>query len=656
MNWISTFIFLLLATFVNILLGDFVLTFVNFKKNWSRRFIAGYFSVFLLGFLVGCPLTFMHVSWNVYFAVQSVVFGAVTVGVLFHYRKVVFCKQTYKQLFTKGKVISFVKENWFLGVIVAVLMFFSISNNMPIYKDGYDDVMYIGKMVNLIGAPAIGVEDPYHGSVVAGGIGGYKLFNTFELVYSYFSVLFHIQIIFFCRITMNLLNYILFVVIYKECAALFVKRSYAQYALILFIALAISAGYLTKHFGLYSYDLWRFQTAMFYGGTIAKNNTIPCLLIFGHELWKKIDWKRILVFIGFSISMISLSSIYVIEAGFVIVSAAIVYCIYQAVKAWKAHDHKKVLMALLGLSIIACVLLLTKKIDNYPSITKWSQFDKDYLNLEIPFYNKGTYLFRFGYLIFACFIIFAKDMKQKMLACVSMLSYLFVRFMYFFEFALLLGGYKHFAVCRYMASIQYILVLVCGIFLVWICSNIKKAGIILGGICAVFTGTVLGYVNTHLSDIVAIHDRADGVCELGYDFSRPFDFNTAMTPDITFKFGDYFNSLPYGNYRFFAGYTFPYQGKQVLPDILYISSNRIENCFVYGMYNGMVEEQGQILHAFCYGQYEDFEHVLQLLKDCDIDYYMVYAESSKQKLEDYGYSVVLGNEPGEEPYYLFKLQ
>ena len=33
MNWISTFIFLLLATFVNILLGDFVLTFVNLRRT-----------------------------------------------------------------------------------------------------------------------------------------------------------------------------------------------------------------------------------------------------------------------------------------------------------------------------------------------------------------------------------------------------------------------------------------------------------------------------------------------------------------------------------------------------------------------------------------------------------------------------------------------
>lgn len=651
MNWALTILFYLIFIPFCMLAGDTVLSWAGYRRTCGRRFAAGFFSWNLVGFAAGCPSLFLHVPWNVYYWFQLAVF--VLTGALLVYlrRDTVFCRETYSSLFTAERIRKFFFENWFLIVLVGVLMYLSMANNLPYYRDGYDDVMYIGKMVNMIGAPAIGIEDPYNGNVVETGLITYKIFNTFELLYAFTSETFHIQIIFFCRVTMNLAGYLLFAAVYKEIAAVFVKRSLAQYALLLFFGLVISEGYLLHHFHMYSYDLWRLQTAMFYGGTIARNSALPCLLLFALPLLRKPEWKKFLFVILLSISMTAFSTIYVIEAGFfaiaflILLAARETYCGISEKKIWKG------LIGILLFLLIAAVLAGSKQLDNYPDLTHWSRFNEKYLATEMPSFYSETVFFRYGYVILAFAFLAVRGVKKQLTLGVITICYLFVRFLYFSELALLLGGYQHYAVYRYIASIQYLLVLLTGVLIV----KLFRWKPLLNLTCIVFISVVLSYFSSHLDEIVAQHERSDGVCEYGYDFSRPFDLNTAMTPDITFKFGDFFNSLPYGNYRFYAGNYFPYEGRLVAPEVLYISSNRIENCMIYQEYNGMTAEQNELLDAFCWSDDMTYEEIAGTLQDCRVDYFMVYTENAKRELENAGYSVVLQNEPGEEAYYLFAI-
>ena len=62
---------------------------------------------------------------------------------------------------------------------------------------------------------------------------------------------------------------------------------------------------------VYSYDLWQFQTAAFYGGSIVRMMAVPILIIYSLPLVEKMEFKKIIYIVLMSISMISFSTIYV---------------------------------------------------------------------------------------------------------------------------------------------------------------------------------------------------------------------------------------------------------------------------------------------------------------------------------------------------------
>lgn len=654
MNWLFTILFYVVFINLCLLVGEIILRAAKYKVNTAKSFIAGFFSYLLSGFIVGYPCILFHVSWNLYYYIQLAIFLVISIIAIILQREKIFNLDFYKQTFNFKKICLFFKNNWFLILFCAVIIYFAMANNLPYYKTAYDDAIYIGKLVNYIGAPQLGIEDPWNGRILSEITLNYKSLNTFELFYSFLSILFNIPIIFFCRVSMNLLCYILFVTVYKEFSSIFVKRKYAQYTLILFYLIILGNGYL-DHIHLRAYDTWRLQFAMFYGGTVAKVNAIPCLMIFSMPLFKKFDFRKIIFIFLLSVSMVSFSTIYVIEFGFFALAFFLIWSLYKFLHNCYQKKIGAALLSLLLFALMICLIIASTYIDDFSAITHWP----DYANeayADISAYNTGTIVFRYGFIILLISFLFIRNQRQLCFTLICCICYVFIRFFYLKEFALLLTGYADYGVFRYISSVQYILVLFSGILLVEICSRLFKPRILLNIISFAFLILLSCYFYINYDEIISYSGLGTGICELGYDFTRPFDINTEMAPKITYSLKEYFETIPYGNYRFYAGKYFLCEGEKADPHILYLASNRIESCTGYGYeYNDMSEEQDSILDAFCHSNDMTYESLGMILSDCRIDYYMVYTDNAKQQLENAGMQLVLQNDTDEDPYYLFRV-
>ena len=177
-------------------------------------------------------------------------------------------------------------------------MLFASTNVLVYYQNNYDDAYYIGKIVNQIGANQLSMENFYSGSLTNGEIGIVRLLNTYEITYGFFSSIFHISVPFFCRITMAIHNYFLIFSVYKLVAEFFVKKHLAQFCLIPFCLLLISAGYAMEGntpISINMFDGWQFQSAIWYGGSIVRVLAIPTIFIFCEKLLYKFDFKNLLL-------------------------------------------------------------------------------------------------------------------------------------------------------------------------------------------------------------------------------------------------------------------------------------------------------------------------------------------------------------------------
>lgn len=317
MNYILGLIFLVFILFYYNILGNLIINFVDAKytKLSSFKILTGFIFCYFISFIIGLPCQFFKVNWNIFF--YSMLIANI---ILFFYS----FKHTFKDLngffkfinkkLNKKSIIEWLKNNWVCLVFVIVFMFFSLSNVMALYQLNYDDTYYISKIVNSIGTPALQNENFYNGMLVnQSDIDLGRILNTYEISYGFWASLFHIKVSFFCRLVMNLHNYIIFVIVIKNLASLFLKENKCQYVILPFFIFLISSGYLmeaNQNYHIRIYDLWQFQTAMWYGGSIVRTLTIPVMFLYALPLLlDKIRIKPFLTITAVSITMLSFSSV-----------------------------------------------------------------------------------------------------------------------------------------------------------------------------------------------------------------------------------------------------------------------------------------------------------------------------------------------------------
>lgn len=658
MNWIYSILFFVCIIPFCYFLGDLALSIFHYKVNNERRFIAGYFLLFFISFCIAFPAQLFHIQWNIYFYIQLLTFIVIFILLFYLYSGKIRRKiRQLKEVNIKYILISHLKKYWLLYLFVILFSSFSIANQSPYYQMNYDDFYYIGKVVNQVGSPILSSEDYYNGMINLNGIDLARIINTFEISYGYWAYLFHIGIPFFCRVTMVISNYALIALVLKEMASFFVEERYSQYAILPIFVLLISHGYLMDGLSflhIRSYDMWQFQTAIFYGGSVVRVLSLPVLMLFSYELIEKFELRKILWIALLSISFVSFSTIFIqifILYVFFILLIKDIYVLYLSIKKRQKRD---ILLYTILLIAILLIFLFSKKLDNF-SVLNTEKYEKCINNFYLYYnhYVNFDILLKIGWAVLLLVFISTKNGINKMVALFFIFLYIFFKRPYFIELITLSSFNIFFVSMRTIASLQYIILLMIGILFVHLYNRIYSQSIIIDFIsvfCIIF---IIAFITNHYDKIRNYDYIGSGMIKKGYDFSRVIDFNTTMMPEIYNEIGAYFNHLEYANYKLLAPSTFQYDDTFMYAKGFVITSNRIETCSYEGC-NGLTSEEYAIIDEFFQNK-KEYDEIKSILINREIDYILVFDSNQKDVLINDGNVLVLESSEIDERYYLIKM-
>ena len=655
MNLVLSVVFYVCLSFQYYLLGNECLDLFGYNKNTRTILISGFLSTFFLTFIIGFVCQILHLSWTLYFILQSILFVVVDGYLLFKNRKNIFCRHEIK-------LQRILKNNWVLILFAGAFISFSIANQLPYYDLNYDDVYYIGKVVNHVGTPHLMNENYFNGSLIhINGFDLIRVINTYELSYSYFGTLFHIYLPYFCRVTMSLHNYVLFGIVYKQLASLFVKEKYSQYAIVPFFYFLIPAGFLQtampSFLKVYSYDLWQFQTASFYGGSIVRMVALPILIIYSLPLVEKMEFKKIVYIILMSISMVSFSTIYIQIVILFFIAAITIKCIYCFVEAFRDKKIRMMLISLLGVLLVICMLLLTKYLDHFSFIdTENFVYNVNgYHSFQVEWYNHDP-LLTIGLIVFVVALLVLNDVRSRCASGMALVLYVLISKELFIELLTLTSFNYFFVSLRTVSAVQYLIVFFLGVNVLRIYQFIfKKKYFILKLTTVCLVMLVCMFFRLNVNEFVKYNFLGSGISAAGWKFSRVFDLNTKMIPDIFVEVGDYFNGLPYDNYKMYTCTSFNTDGGMVTYDGGFeMSTNRLHVSYHDG-FKKLNEKDFSKLNSFCVSGNLTYTEVHDILKKENIQYILVFNKNAADILECDGDSLVLSNEQNLNPYYLLKV-
>ena len=659
MNWLLTCVFYLVLFPHYYLLGKQSLQIFNYEKNARMNILAGFLVTFFLTFIIGFPCQLFHLSWNFYFVLQLLVFIVIDGIVLFINKDKIFCKHHLD----KKEIQSFFKNNWLLILFVVMFITVSISNQSSYYHFNYDEMYYISKVVNHVGTPQLMNKDYFNGSFInTNSLDLIRVINTYELSYAFFATLFNIYIPFFCRITMTLHNYILFVFVYKELASRIIGEKHSQYTILPFFLFIIPEGYLEsafpiKYLRIYSYDLWQFQGSAFFGGSLVRTLSLPLLLLFSYPLIKKLDIKKILFIIIISISLLSFSTIYLQIVILFFIVALLAKCLYYFCLNVKDRRIKQSMVYIILLCILIIVILSTKFLNKVPFIYTDSFVSNinGYNGFQLAWYN-NSYLLNYGWLILVMGLITSKNYSSRVYFVVTFFLYLFIFRGYFINFLVLTSFNYYFVILRTISSVEYLLIFSTGIIFVKIFQYVfKKKVNVLNFVSVLGCFSLVLFFNSNINSFLNYNYLGSGISEDGWDFSRLLNFNTKMVPNIFSEVGDYFNSLTFDSYKLFTcGNFFTDDGKSTQDVGFMLTTNRLQISYRNGFEN-LNNSDIALLNQFCEQGDLDANTVHSVLLKENIDYILVFNKEAVNRLEQIGDQLVLENETNKNPYYLLKV-
>lgn len=641
MNWLITLLFFIVFFIQSSLLGETVLEFGKYNKSYEKRLIAGYFAFFLIGYFVYLFAFVLKFNWNIYFITFSAVLGVIDLLlILINHKKII----GLTHLFESFSIKKFIKENWLLLVFVILMISFAIANNVSYLSMNYDDTYYIGKMVNFQETPLFNNEDYFTGALEQSfSVSLERFFNSYEASYAYLAFLFKIRVPFFARISMGIVNYFLVAITYKEISKYVVKEEYAQFPLLAMCSFVLPFGFIQaalKWFCIRSYDLWQFQTAIFYGGSVVRVVSLPVLFIFAFPMIKKMNIRQILVVAGLSLSFLSFSSIFITNFVFFALVIFLVKFVYSFITGCMEKNWKKIVLNIVFIALEVGVLLLTKKLSqlNIPFLYSSSFKESlDSLKEYYVYWYGYDFIIRFGFVPILVSFFLAKRENKTFILFIAIL-YGMVYTTYFAEL-LLYSSFNYFFVSlRTIASIQHLVFVLYGMIFAWVCQKLHTT--LLPSIATV------GYILVLLIIFIFGHNYmlqfsflGSGIDPSGWTFSRILDVKTNMIPHYATEVGDYFNTLPYDNYVLFSPRLIKEDELEFDSRNFILSSNRI--VLVSDDDHGMINEKDFLtLQNYCVGNEGELKDVLDLVDEYNIDYMIVKNKDSIDIFKENGFNVI----------------
>lgn len=659
MNHIMTFIFLCFIFFYYQIVGKSVNGLLKIdNKALTTNIISGFIIFFFISFILGVPLQYLHVSWNLFF------YTLLIINIIIFILCFKKCYGNFNKFYNKVKsikfidIVTFMKDNWLLIVFVLLFSLFSTANNMSLYQFNYDDSYYIGKIINSVGTPSLMNEDFFNGILLPVGTTDLpRICNTYEITYGFLASLFHINITFFCKVGMVIHNYILIVVVMKHLASLFIKnKCKSQYVMLPFFVLLISHGYLMEHgidlfsfnFKIRSYDLWQFQTAIWYGSSVVRVLAIPILLIYSLPLIKnKIKILNFVFIVIISCVMVSFTT----GALPIIVFSAIALLIlkfgYNVYISFKNKQYKNLVINLIVAFSIIFIVLISKKLDHtfLLSEVNYNSFLSDLEPFKLHYIGLDFIYSHFLFIMIAILIIYIKS-NLKYIILFTAILILLVSEGYAGELLCLTSFKYNFVVLRFYSSIQFLLIFMIGMGVVWFAS-INTKNLIINIIAVLFILSSITYIYYNYDDIRYNNFLGSGINETGYDFTNIINKENMM-PDIFNKISDYFNDLPYGNYTLIAPASFKINSYYSLQTGFNMVSNRIQ--IMNRSQNNNDNDNYTIINSYLNNE-TDLLEAQDALNYFKQTYILTFSNSQKEELESIGYITKLQN---DNYYLLFK--
>lgn len=711
-NFILSFIFLICLILYYLLVGSFFLTKMKIEKNrFAVYVVVGWIITFVLGWLTGFPAQLNAKSWYYFanhFQIALIIMGLIAaIGHIFFHKKQI--KETFEKINEKPIIILYffldhLKRYWFIYLFVGVFTWFSITNLQPYTLNNYTDDHYITKMVHSMKSNVLFQESQYNGQVLK-SYGKYSLalqqqqrmFNTYEIVYTYFANLFGIGMVTFARFAMTIHNYLMWFLVFQLLGSIFVDSDKSQYTIASLALLLIPEGYSArgaKLFVIRIFEIWRNQTAMYMGGTIVRNTAFPLMLYFAHSFYKKKSVRGFLIFPILALMLLSYQTTaisYVLLFIPLFVFGFILDLLWKHIILKKEEFNKSVIWISASAVVIAVLFILIANIDtltktinitanqnfathtafNAKSLTK---LYKGYL----PYYNnvfKLDFFAKTALIPIALVLILAKDKKDKIIAFLIGIIYLIFK-LNKMKLTLSLISLEFYCTPRMLHGMELLIFALYGIAIILIIQllpyrikklEIKNIIIPLTSTCIVL-GTV-GFMNKNMSTILKYHKEADGVISSGYS-TLPLRENDQMMPNMFIEIGEYFNSLPNKKYGIYAPSRFKYKGITYTNQYLLFSSKNLYifepdwTTYYYDKGKGDRAKEKEILKINIAWvnmkkvtddlNVNDFTSFKQCLDDVNLNYAFFTNQKIVNLFLKYGWKIVFGGK--SKGYWIIKRQ
>lgn len=642
MNYIKTFIFLICILAFNYIVGTACLkVFKKEKSNFTLKIVAGFITLFLLGFCVGLPAQVLAASWTIYFIAFCIVMGIVLI------LSILFVKHDLINVLkrVKKKPLYFIKHHllqyWFIYLLVFFFSAFSILNTQPYLWCNYHDDYYIAKVVNLQGAPHLLDEQYLLGLKIVRSsfftyisAQGYRFLNTYEVTYAALGSIFGIDLAFFCRFSICIYMYLIVFLTYKLLAEKFIKNIYtSQYALLVFSLLLIPAGYASGlKLSIRMFENWRFQTAIYYGGSIVRVLGLPLFILSFSELINKINIKSIFSFLCCFILLLSFQTS-ALSYLFFIAPILLFLLILKGVNIKVIGRKKNILFIIIVTLFLLLITLSDQILSCFPiDMSRCNDLIKSYT----PYYNDifiCDIFALFGFIPVAMSLYL--DRKKDQLFYIDLFilcAYLVFRFNKSNYYIAMVSQYLFYSALRIMTSVLLLIIFSTGVFVVNILSKVKQriSQIIIPIVSLAMVLCTVTNVYANRGKVIKYTKEAQSATPQGYSLKILTD-NDKMLPDMIANVGNYFNKLPYGNYRLLSEGQIPYKNTYIDNESFLLASNRIELFF-----NGTKGEEEsnsnyRIVLKFLKGE-ADYSTAVQIIRQSGIKYIFTTREKCKNEL------------------------
>lgn len=550
MNWILNFIFLAVFSLQALLLGKPVLKLFGYQnRTLMKSWIAGTLCFFLILYLPGELAYWFHLSWTVYFWLTlSLVLITDLFVLAVQHAEISEELRKWKNA-RPGQILNSLRRNWAGILFVFLFLWFAVSSNQPFLSMNYDDPYYIGKVVHLIGADRTFTLDYYTGAAAGSSSELFRALSVYEIAYAWLASLFHIDPVFFCRVSAAMLTYILFYFSLVSIARYFVRPYLAQYAAAGFLFFLIPLSYYYLNLNIYSYDFWQFSLAAYYGSSVVRMCALPVLFLFGKDLFRKFSLKKTVFLLLISLAFLSFSSVYVSIALFALCAFILTWLICAILRSAGQKKWIPLLAAAIAFALLSWLLVITKQTDL--DTERYTQYVQTIQSYAQRYYSNPALLYAgLGIPVAGLLINWKKKSSVLFILTLCLMALIFP-----FQACALnyeLSFHYTFVYQRAVAAFQYLIVFEAMLVILPLIGLLRKKAAEITGFLF-YAAAAACSLGLFFSNQSWFTDRANivqgtGVSLEGWDFSRILNFDETMKPDSLEQIGAYLDSLPYRIY------------------------------------------------------------------------------------------------------------